>query len=327
MEGEYDLNSLPEVPSREHGKPISGCNEVGAPTPYRVSDKSEYDASQWTLLGPDSFVPSGASFGGLPAGFYKAATTPEGRAYAEKQPLISDNLMILPGSSNLSVISGIRQFWRSRQTYQKHGLSYKRGVFFYGPPGSGKTASVTLLCKELIEQHAGAVFICSDPGLLTFLLHKLRKIERERPLIVVMEDLDEIIDRHGEHGILSLLDGEAQIDNVVFLASTNYPDRLGARIVNRPSRFDERIFVDMPSEETRKAYLQMVTAREPLEEYDLEEWTADTKGMSIAHLRELVVAVRCLGRSYEDTIARLKAMATRPTVKEGFRSAQMGIAV
>jgi hypothetical protein len=45
------------------------------------------------------------------------------------------------------------------------------------------------------------------------------------------------------------------------------------------------------------------------------------KGMSIAHLRELVVAVQCLGGSYDDVLNRLKTMATRPKAKEGLGAA------
>jgi AAA+ superfamily predicted ATPase len=222
--------------------------------------------------------------------------------YAVEQPLVADNLEILPGSCNESVVAGIRRFWNSRDLYKKHGLSYKRGVLFYGAPGAGKTATILLLCKELITNYSGAVFLCQQPQVLAELLKKLRRIEPDRPLIVVMEDLDEIIAGQGEHSILALLDGEEQIDNVVFLASTNYPERLGARIVNRPSRFDERIFVDMPSEITRRAYLEIVSKSDPLPEKELAQWVLDTNRMSIAHLRELVIAVRCLGHSYDDVI-------------------------
>jgi hypothetical protein len=321
---DYDLSQLPE-----HGEAGGSYNaqyftvgqaRLGVSIAPAPDQRSDFEAAQWTAVAPGMFKPSGRSFPHLPAGFYGAVSDQNG-VYAVEQPLVADRLQILPGSCNQAVVDGIRRFWRSRPLYQQHGLSYKRGVLFYGAPGSGKTATILLLCKELIGEHGGAVFVCTDPNVLTMLLKKLRKIEAERPLIVVMEDLEEIIRHHGEHPILALLDGEEQIDNVVFLASSNYPEQLGARIVNRPSRFDERIFVDMPSEVTRKAYLQSVTANDPLSERDLKRWTADTKGMSIAHLRELVVAVQCLGGSYDDVLNRLKTMATRPKAKEGLGAA------
>lgn len=315
MSDNYDLQNLPE-----HPEPRVVANKLEPPISGNCDRRSsDFDAAQWTLLGPGMFTPSGRSFTALPPGYYAPAVV-DGRLYADARPLVTDKLSVLPGSCNERVVTGIRRFWESRELYRQYGLNYKRGVLFYGPPGSGKTATVQLLCQELIQKYGGAVIVAtSNTELLTMLLHKLRKIEPERSIIVVMEDIDEIIARD-EHPVLALLDGEEQIDNVVYLASTNYPERLGARIVNRPSRFDERIFVDMPSDVTRRAYFELVTASFPLSHAELERWTRDTKGMSVAHLREIVVSVRCLGNDYADVIERLKTMATRPRAKEGLGS-------
>jgi SpoVK/Ycf46/Vps4 family AAA+-type ATPase len=147
-------------------------------------------------------------------------------------------------------------------------------------------------------------------------------MEPDRPMIVVLEDIDEIIDKHGEHAILSMLDGENQISNVVFLATTNYPERLGARIVNRPSRFDERIFVGMPGALARKTYLKF--AAPALDDETLEKWTEDTSNFSIAHLRELVAATYCLDQKYEDVLKRLRSMTERPKFVDGYRKGNTG---
>ena len=318
---EYDLDNLPEhgtISERKGRKE----NSLDAPEGYGRQNArlSDFDSAQWTLAGPDRFQPSGRSFVALPAGTYRAETY-EGQIYAVRQRVISDKLSVLPGGSNERIIAGIRTFWASKARYEKYGLCYKRGVIFFGPPGGGKSANIVLLCNELIEKHNGLVFLCQVPALLTRLLTDLRRIEPIRPLVVVLEDIDEIIDAHGEHDILALLDGETQIDNTVYLASTNYPSRLGARIINRPARFDERVKVGMPSSITRLAYLQVVTKDEPLTPEQERLWTADTEGMSIAHIRELMVAVRCLGQDYGDVIQRLRSMAIAPKEVDGIGKA------
>lgn len=314
---EYDLTDLPEE-SAYSGKKDRGLQDIEPSKDYGSSNGrlSDFDSAQWTLAGPDIFQPSGRSYATLPAGTYRAQQS-QGKIYAERQTVISDKLSILPGGSNERIIEDIRTFWKSKQRYQKYGLSYKRGVIFYGPPGAGKSSNIILLCNELIEKHNGLVFLCQVPSLLTTLLTQLRKIERDRPLIVVLEDIDEIIQSHGEHDILALLDGETQIDNLIFLASTNYPRRLGARIINRPARFDDRVKVDMPSLATRLAYIELVTKDEPLTVAERAKWTSDTKGMSIAHIRELIVAVRCLDQNYDEVVERLRSMAIIPREVEG----------
>lgn len=100
----------------------------------------------------------------------------------------------------------------------------------------------------------------------------------------------------------------------------------GARIVNRPSRFDERIFVGMPGLAARLTYLRSATTNgSALKPNDLARWGKDTDGFSIAHLRELVAAVLCLDQPYEDVLKRLKSMAERPKETDGFTKHKLGL--
>jgi hypothetical protein len=53
-------------------------------------------------------------------------------------------------------------------------------------------------------------------------------------------------------------------------------------------------------------------AKDPtISETDLARWVKETEGFSIAHLRELVILVRCFGRPLEEAIARLEKMRIR----------------
>jgi len=54
--------------------------------------------------------------------------------------------------------------------------------------------------------------------------------------------------------VLNLLDGVKQVDNIIYIATTNYPELLEERILNRPSRFDRRFHIGTPSAEVRKFY-------------------------------------------------------------------------
>jgi hypothetical protein len=51
---------------------------------------------------------------------------------------------------------------------------------------------------------------------------------------------------------------------------------------------------------------------EEAEQHPVAEWVRETEGMSIAHLKELVVAVTCLEQAEEEVIARLKTMKSAP---------------
>ena len=156
-------------------------------------------------------------------------------------------------------------------------------------------------------QRGGLAIFCEHPGLCAVGLQMLRSVQPDVPLMVVVEDLDAIVSRYGEPMVLALLDGEAQIDNVVFVATTNYPEKLDPRLTNRPSRFDEIHMIGMPSSEARSVYLD---ARYPKirEAGVLDDWLTATKDMSLAHVKELIVSVEVFGRSLEESAARLRDM-------------------
>lgn len=302
-----------------------GDAEVAQPCPTSPhSSITTMDLCQWQVGANGTFRPAAKTTPALPAGAYAVERDDFG-PFLKRKTLLADEIIELPDTANVTVLQSIKKFWESESRYRGHGLIFKRGVLLWGPPGSGKTVTVHLLLRDIISKD-GVVIFCTNPELTGVLVSAVRKIEPARPLIVVLEDIDEIIQHFGEHQILSMLDGENQTDNIVYVATTNYPERLGARIVNRPSRFDERIFVGMPGDRARETYLRKATSNGAvLPDETLAVWTKDTAGLSIAHLRELVAAVLCLDQDYAEVLKRLKSMAERPQDVEGFTKRKVGL--
>jgi SpoVK/Ycf46/Vps4 family AAA+-type ATPase len=94
------------------------------------------------------------------------------------------------------------------------------------------------------------------------------------------------------------------------LATSNYPEKLGDRIMNRPSRFDKRFKMGHPKRSSRKLYFDNLIDEDTRKEYkiDVEKWVDDTEEMSIAHMKELFIAVCILGNSYEESLDMLRNM-------------------
>jgi AAA+ superfamily predicted ATPase len=269
---------------------------------------------QWMLLPNGKFAGNVPTTRNLEPGAYRPQWDDRYGVVVERRHVKTDNIVEFPDAASDAVLRSIQMFWERKDIFLRNGHLFKRGIMLWGPPGSGKTITINLVMRDLIKR-GGIVVLVQSPELATATLELIRKLEPERPVICVLEDIDEIIREYREHTLLALLDGENQVGNVVHLATTNYPELLPSRLVNRPSRFDEVIKIGMPSDEARKIYILSRLSEAQLFELALPEihhWIKDTRDMSIAHLRELIVAVTCLGREYKETIDRLKAMKQTP---------------
>lgn len=217
-----------------------------------------------------------------------------------------DSIIDLPDSESENLISEIKEFNTLKDSFNQHGFLYKRGILLWGPPGSGKTVTIQQLIKLFTESSDGLAVIGTSPQIITGALRNFREIEPDRQVLVVLEDLDALIETYRESDFLNMLDGEAQLQNVVYVATTNYPEKLDKRFKDRPSRFDTIRKIDMPSDLARKTYLQ---AKLPeIEEMELEYYVKSSKGYSIAYLREFIVLTQCFKKTPEGAFERLDTM-------------------
>lgn len=230
--------------------------------------------------------------------------------FLRKVMIKSDDLVHLPDDASDVVLAHIDEFWSLKDRFDELGYLHKRGVMLYGPPGGGKTSTVIQTVRKLVS--LGGIALISDyPPATSACLNMVRSIEPSRPAVVVMEDIDDTIRYYGDRVITELLDGEASVDNVLYLATTNYPERLPPRLVNRPSRFDIIQFIGMPSEIARREYLKN-KAKTLLSPSELDSWAKKTEGLSIAHLKELIVLVFIYKNNLDESILRMKGMFKLP---------------
>jgi len=272
------------------------------------ASKEHANAKMWAVAG-NNFSPCEKTVDILPAGQYTIENSPSQGIYFSKKEVNLDNLISLPDSASENVIASIEDFWSKETKFRDFGFLWKRGVLLWGPPGSGKTSTLQVLSKRITDIGGISIYI-SDPYLGATGLELLRRIEPTRPIIVMLEDIDALTQTWGEAAILALLDGELQIDNVVFIATTNYPEKLDKRLINRPSRFDIVKLIGMPSNEARTTYLSKKNPRlDTPEHYDeLKEWVSLTKDFSIAHLKELIILVEVFDTPLAAAVKRLRVM-------------------
>lgn len=241
----------------------------------------------------------------LPPGIYKVKTTQSGKLIYVPMQALTDGLIDLPGHQSDTILKEINNFWtpQTRARFSKFGLVFKRGILMYGAPGSGKSVVVAKIMDKVVQE-GGIVFFETPPDTLFEAVTEVKAVQGDIKVLAIFEEFDAWVAQ--SHSMLSLLDGEMQIDNIVFLATTNYIDRIPPRIKNRPSRFATVIEIGAPDEATRRAFLLGKIG--PDENVDIENWVKLSKGMMLDHMKDLIISVLCIGVTLEDAIKKLKSM-------------------
>lgn len=300
-------------------------------TNNRISDE-DYDAmlnevtpdldipSCWSNLKNDEYAPAYVTVPKVPAGVYEIGWNSNLQSHTlKKQPFKTDELYHLPSYEITDILLDIDNFWDRADNYKKYNYIHKRGILMYGEPGCGKSGIIQLISQQLIEKDGIVLNVKDEEDVdrFTSFIATFRKVEPNRPLVVLLEDIDSLAgeNRFQTARLLNILDGVKQIDGVVYIATTNYPEKLQERITNRPSRFDRRYQVELPNEEIRRAYINHKLNEDDLKNVNIEEWIKKTEGMSLSHLKEVVISVIVMGRSFEETMNNLEGLKKAPTIK------------
>lgn len=264
----------------------------------------------WATYKGRYWTPADIEEGGLPPGVYTVGSSQRIGVFLDAHHMIMDDLMNLPGHGIQEIVGEIINFWNKGDIYKALGYVHKRGILMYGPPGSGKTSILQLLVKNIVEQQGGIVLVTPDISSIAAGLSLIRAREPNRPILCLLEDVDGMASGGGGAHLLSLLDGEAQVDKVVFVATTNYLSKLPDRLVCRPSRFDLVVEIGMPNFDARFAYLRAHTPAS-LPDAEISEWAERTADMSVAFLKELILLKLAYELTTDDAIERLVKIKQR----------------
>ena len=288
----------------------------------QIWDNKDFKSSicQFSVDG-NNFFPSGRTVSELPNGYYRIRKDYTRGVFLSRIP-VNLNRLVLLESSNIynEVVDDIIKFWESKDKYIKRGRVYRRNILLHSAPGMGKTSLINLMVNDLIVNRNGFVISISDePDIINFtdIMVAIRQVMPEKSIIIIIEDIDNFVGSKNdiETELLNILDGIGTFSNILTIATTNYPEKLTERYINRPSRFNRVIEIPYPDAETRREFLIKTNLDEDIRSIDLNEWVRKTDGYSIDFLKELSDSVFISGNSEEKTFALLDSMIGTKTVK------------
>jgi len=223
------------------------------------------------------------------------------------------------------------------EAFERLGIRPAKGFLLFGPPGTGKT----LLAKAVARESEANFIAAKSSDLLSKWYGEseqqvARLFQRARqvaPTVIFIDEIDSLAPQRGGglgepavtervvNTILAEMDGLEALQGVVVIGATNRPTLLDPALL-RPGRFDELIYVPVPSREGRLHILRIHTAKMPLaEDVDLEALADRTNGYTGADLEDLVrrAGLHALRESLESTEVPMRFFEqalreTRPSV-------------
>ncbi len=277
---------------------------------YRVDRKAEFKSSLWNVIGGSAYKSIAASEKQLPVGSYLIELDSyDDRPVFVKKDVVHDALIPLSGIPD-KVVKEIAEFWTKEKDFKELGFLHRRGYLFYGNQGTGKSSLVFQIISTIDD---AVIFYCKNPESFNKGLSVFRQVEPTRKVICVFEDIDEIIRQFGEKTLLSVLDGDNQINSVINLATTNYPELIDKRIVGRPRRFDRVYKIEALDEHARREFLKHKLPKTE----KVNKWVKKTEGLSIASISEVIISVLCFNKPIDEAVNIVKSLAEKhPTSEE-----------
>lgn len=178
--------------------------------------------------------------------------------FAIARPLDS---VVLPDDARAALLADLQEFdsEECRGWYRQHGIPHRRGYLFYGPPGCGKTSTITAIAGYLRRRVHRLSLVA--PRLTDDSL-SLAMAEVRTPALVVFEDVDALFDTHREKqeqfavtfsGLLNAIDGVGDPGNgTLIVFTTNHKERLDPALCRR-GRIDLKFHFGPATAQTARA--------------------------------------------------------------------------
>ena len=131
----------------------------------------------------------------------------------------------------------------SQAWFKKMQIPNKEGWLLHGPPGTGKTSTIAAIASEL-KRDVYQMSLATPKLTDTKLRELISSVENG---LIVFEDFDVLFNNHREKaiemqsctfsGVLNALDGLGNHRNILFIMTTNHPERLDPAM-RRKGRID-----------------------------------------------------------------------------------------
>lgn len=326
---EWDVMCFKDDEVTAIGKLSIGKDRVVSAINPADADKYEADFIRWVSHELSGYVPDilvkSAAVGGLAAAVHGSALKSSSKDADDVSKLIEE--ITTKTKADISKpketlddyvcnetlreeLEEIKDFFENESVYKDAGVETPKGILFKGVPGTGKTYAARCLAGStecyFMSCTASALqgmYIGSGAENIRAIFKGAKQLREKtgKGVYLFIDELDSFGNREHRSGgaggeedrtlnqLLAEISGFSDVDGILVLGATNYPDRLDDALM-RSGRFSRQITIDRPETEERESIVRYYLSKIkfPLDDATCEDIAQLTKGLTPADIKEIL---------------------------------------
>lgn len=273
------------------------------------NQKPKNEFSFWTTDNEKDFFPSVFSIKKIPAGLYRVNFFSDSGYFLSKETTPEVKKIDFSVFNHNEIYNDIELFLKNKNKYKELDLPFNYNILLYGFEEYGKNTIKSNLLNNIIKKNICIPIVLEEPNDIQF-LDTITSIEDDKAVLLIIEDIDTMIQKHGSVSVCSMLSELYKKENILILVSSEDIDQLRNSISNNLFMFNKLIKIDFLEEKDRKLFFEKRLNKNIIKDKKiiLSKLVKDTDSTPISLLNKFISYITIHDKSYEKALEYVKEL-------------------
>lgn len=270
----------------------------------------------WTSEGEKNFYPSRPMLKTIPEGLYKVDYSMDFGAFLSKLEEKNDGKLDILNSYFEILVNDLKLFCELESVYKNAKLEFNRAILLYGEPGCGKKYLANRLANYFVKNVGGIALYLEEPTDFSKIIFSIKNsnLKQNTKVFVIIEEVASFLENYGIKAFSDMLKNVSNEDGIYLVATTNFEERVGQYISDRPGMFEQKMLIDYPDEIDRNLYVKLLIEKFGIKtKIKINKISSDMDGLSLSHIKNFIESVFVFGYNYKEMLEELRMMKENVT--------------